>query len=122
MVCAPIPCSALKGLYTFPGVSAVYFLHMVPAEPFFHFLKQLDFFRVARGIQKPRDGAAVIEFFVLKAACKFWQFIMGNHPAVFRYFFYFELFHTRGSAINCTGSLHRRLNLECLKALKFMQR
>ena len=66
---------------------------MISLEPLFHFLEQLDFFRVACWVWKACDGAAVIEFPVFKAARKFRELIMGNHPAVGANFFYFKLFH-----------------------------
>lgn len=74
-------------------LSAVYFIHMVTREPFFHPLQKPYFFRIACGIQKPCQCPWVVEFPVLKFAGKFRDFIMGDHPAAGGCFFYFEFFH-----------------------------
>lgn len=79
---------------------------MIPREPLFHFLKQLDFIFIACRIGKSCDDAAVIEFPVLKAAGKPWEFIVGNQPALGVYFFYFKLFH-----ISCPFRPAAALNL-----------
>lgn len=74
---------------------SVYFLPVIPAEPFFHFLQCLDLSGITRWIGESCDGSLVIEFFIFKKAGELRELIVLHQPFVLFCIFNFKLFHSR---------------------------
>lgn len=75
------------------GLLSVYFFLVVLQQPFFHFMKQLDFAETARWIRESLYSPLVIESAGFKKTGELRVFMMGNHPLVLFGLFNFKLFH-----------------------------